>query len=46
MESIQRMVPQDSPLIALAQQGAKAVTPHVTNSLSIVINALIKDRAH
>jgi hypothetical protein len=25
MESIQRMVPQDSPLVALAQQGAEAM---------------------
>jgi hypothetical protein len=25
MESIQRMVPQDSPIVALAQQGAEAM---------------------
>jgi hypothetical protein len=35
MESIQCMVPQDSPLIALAQQGAEAVVQIVATEPSI-----------
>jgi hypothetical protein len=34
MESIQRMVPQDSPLVALAQQGVEAVGNIITASPS------------
>jgi hypothetical protein len=33
MESIQRMIPQDSPIVALAQQGAEAVGQIVAATL-------------
>jgi hypothetical protein len=35
MESIQRMIPQDSPIVALAQQGAEAVGQIVAATLLV-----------